>query len=361
MHSLRFPSLLAAAAITLIACGSSNNPTGSSSSGGASGGASAASSGSATGGANAASSGSASGDASSSNSGAGGGAASNRGFPDPGPWVSWYGGAKGVDLAKVASTFRIINIDADPDAGNFTDAEIKTLKASGKNRVISYLNVGSCENFRSYWSKDPQGFLSCQNTGALTTNYGGYPDEMWANLSVSAYHNLIVGYVAPRLAARGVDGFFLDNMEVVEHGANNKEGPCDSACKQGGLDLVWELRSKFPDMLIVMQNATSDVTRLGMTHGAPYPAVLDGISHEEVYSNGGDPGSLAEMKAWKQMGLMVNGRPFWLGTEDYVGGCDAASKNAANAIYAKAMADGFNEYVTDESGSQQAPCFWSDF
>src|SRR6185503_5885630 len=87
---------------------------------------------------------------SASSSGAGGGSSGNRGFPDPGPWVSFYGGAQGVDLAAVAATFRIINIDADPDTGNFTDAEIQTMRAGGKNRVISYLNVGSCEKFRSY-------------------------------------------------------------------------------------------------------------------------------------------------------------------------------------------------------------------
>ncbi len=347
-----------AALLTLIACSSSNTTGGSSSSGGAGGGhgpgpgstASSAASGS-----------NASSASNASSSGAGGGSSGNRGFPDPGPWVSFYGGAQGVDLAAVAATFRIINIDVDPDTGNFTDAEIQTLRAGGKNRVISYMNVGSCENFRSYWSKDPPGHLSCVNTGALTTDYGGYPDEKWADLSVSGYHDLIVNYVAPRLAARGVDGFFLDNMEVVEHGANAPEGPCDASCAQGGLDLIWELRSKFPDLLIVMQNATSDVTRLGTTHGAPYPSVLDGISHEEVYSNGGDPGSLAEMKAWKKMNLMVNGRPFWLATEDYVGACSAAKKPAASAIYAKAMTDGFNEYVTDDSGSQMAPCIWSSF
>jgi len=342
MRTLVFMSL--APLVALLACSSSHNTTGASSSGGASGGAGGASS-----------------SASSSSSGTGGGAASSRGFPDPGPWASWYGGTQGVDLAKVAGTFRIINIDADPDTGNFTDAEIQTLRAGGKNRVISYLNVGACENFRSYWSTDPPGHLSCVNTGALTTDYQGYPDEKWASLSEPAYHDLIVNHVAPRLAARGVDGFFLDNMEVVEHAEKAAEGPCSLACSQGGLDLVWELRQKFPTMLIVMQNATSDVTRLGMTHGVSYPSVLDGVSHEEVYSNGGDPGSLAEMLAWKKMGLTVNGRPFWLATEDYVGGCDAASKPLANAIYAKAMMDGFNEYVTDASGAQQAPCIWSDF
>lgn len=290
-----------------------------------------------------------------------GGGMEGRGFPEAGPWVSFYGPADGVDLARVASTFRVINIDADPEGANFTKAQIAELRGGGQNRVISYLNVGSCESFRSYWDVEPEGHASCVSSGALTTPYDGYPDEMWADLSNTKYRDLIVNFVAVRLADMGVDGFFLDNLEVVEHGTSTTNGPCDDACSQGGLDLVWELRQKFPDKLIVMQNATSDVTRLGATHGVDYPSLLDGISHEEVYSNGGDPQVRAEMLAWKAMGLTVNGSAFWLACEEYVGECSAAAKADADALYAEAGADGLSAYVTDESGSQATPCFWSDF
>jgi cysteinyl-tRNA synthetase len=289
---------------------------------------------------------------------------SRRGFPVGSPWVSFYGPGAGIDLAKVAATFRVINVDVDPGAdgvGNLTDAQIQTLRAGGKNKVISYLNVGACESYRTYWSTDPPGHKSCVNSGAMTDAYQGYPNEKWANLSSAAYRDLIVEYVAPRLAARGVDGFFLDNMEVIEHGPAPANGPCEAACAQGGLDLIWELRRKFPDLLIVMQNATSDVARLGVTHGSPYPSLLDGVSHEEVYTSGADPTSRAQMLAWKAMGLTAGNHPFWLAAEDYVGACSAQAKPAANAIYAKAQADGLNEYVTDASAMQTAPCFWADF
>ena len=284
-----------------------------------------------------------------------------RGFPTPWPWVSWYGSSRGATVvANVAAAFRIINIDADPDGGNFTDEEIRTLRAGGLNRVISYLNIGSCETFRSYYGTDPSGHKSCQSSGALTTPYDGYPDEMWANLSNLDYRDLMVNYIAQRLADRGVDGFYLDNLEVVAHGPRTTNGPCDAACSQGGLDLVWLLRQKFPDKLIVMQNASSDVTRLGTTHGVAYPSLLDGLSHEEVYSNGGDATALAEMKAWRDMSLVVDARPFWLAVEEYVGECSSAAKSAADAIYAQALADNFHAYVTDASSRQSAPCFWSE-
>jgi cysteinyl-tRNA synthetase len=352
-------------AAALVACGGDDSSRANDGDGGSSGDASAggdAASGDASAGGDAASGDAASGDAADARADAStpDGATSNRGFPAGAPWVSFYGSGAGVDFAKVASAFRVINIDADP-ANGIGSAGIQTMRAGGQNRVISYMNVGACESFRDYYANKPPGFESCVSSGALTTAYAGYPNEKWANLSNVAYRHLIVDFVAPRLAARGIDGFFLDNMEVVEHAANATDGPCDTACVQGGLDLVWELRQRFPDMLIVMQNATSDTTRLGTTHGVAYPSLLDGVSHEEVYTTGADPGSRTEMLAWKAMNLMVNGRAFWLAAEDYVGSCSAQAKAAEQTIAQQATTDGLSSYVTDASAMQTTPCFWSDF
>jgi cysteinyl-tRNA synthetase len=287
------------------------------------------------------------------------GESSSRGFPATGPWVSFYGTASEMgDLAKAASTFRVINIDADPTQGNFTDAQIQQLRAGGQNRVISYLDLGSCENFRSYWSSAPSGLVSCSaNTAAQLGAYAGYPDEVWMNPSNPDYQNLIVQYVAPTLAARGVDGFFLDNLEIVEHGTMTTDGPCDAACAQGGLDLVGKLRAAFPDLLIVMQNATSDKTRLGKTSsGVPFPSLLDGVSHEEVSFPTADATALGEMMAWRSLGLTPGGRRFFLGTEDYVGSC--SNTTDAMTAYSTSRSNGLDPYATDASAGQRVVCYW---
>jgi cysteinyl-tRNA synthetase, unknown class len=118
------------------------------------------------------------------------------------------------------------------------------------------------------------------------------------------------------------------------------------------------MRQRFPDKLIVMQNATSDVTRLGVTHGVAFPSLLSGVAHEEVYNQGGDSDALDEMIAWRDMRLMAGGQPFWLAVEEYVGECSSSSKSEADEIYAAAAADGLSAYVTDASAGQSAPCFW---
>jgi cysteinyl-tRNA synthetase len=106
-----------------------------------------------------------------------------------------------------------------------------------------------------------------------------------------------------------------------------------------------------------MQNATSDVTRLGTTAGLAYATLLDGIAHEEVFAPKADTSAEAELLAWKGMGLATkDGRPFWIAVEDYAGNC--ANASVAHAALAKSRARGFSPYVSDESGGQKVVCYW---
>lgn len=292
-----------------------------------------------------------------------------RGFPVDGPWVSLYGTAR--DVGRMAATFRIINIDADPTGGNVTAAQITRLKAGGRNRVLSYLNLGSVEKSRQYWSKVPKGFISPKkNKKAQLGSYAGYDDEIWMNPANAAWRNLILDYVAPRLAAQGVDGFYFDNLEVVEHGTATREGPCDRACSQGGLDLVAALRARYPNLLFVMQNATGARTLGGRAGGVPFPTLLDGVAHEETFTgydgDGGDAKDVVyrvrtdqqtvkELNQWRRAGYRPGGRPFWIAVEDYVNSC--ANAKDAKVVYGRARAAGFSPYVSNKSASQETVCY----
>jgi cysteinyl-tRNA synthetase, unknown class len=287
------------------------------------------------------------------------GTSSARGFPATAPWVSFYGTAAQMgNLDSIAAKFRIINIDADPDGGNFTAAQILQLRNNGQNRVISYLNLGSCEQFRSYWATAPAGILSCNaNRAAQRGAYDGYPDEVWMDVGNADYQKLILDHVAPRLVAMGIDGFYFDNMEIIEHGTNTTNGPCDASCSQGGLDLIRKLREKYPDLLFVLQNTASDVSRLGMTGGVTLPSLLDGIAHEEVYKPTADTQVQNYLARWRAMNLMPGGRPFFIGTLDYVGSCSNTSE--ARQAYDASRAAGFSPYAADASAGQQVVCNWS--
>lgn len=245
--------------------------------------------------------------------------------------------------------------------GNFSPTQIKQLQNGGQNKVLSYFNLGSCENFRGYWNSVPSGFVSCSaNKAAQLGTYSGYSDEVWMNPSNPDYQHLVLDYIAPRLVAQGVDGFYFDNMEIVEHGTNTSNGPCDATCSQGGLDLIAKLRDKYPNLLFVMQNATSDKTRLGKATGASgtvaYPSLLDGIAHEEVYKPTYDSDAENELVQWSLMNLAPGGQKFFIGTLDYVGSCGNTT-DAASA-FQSSRARGFSPSVSDSSAGQQTVCYW---
>lgn len=288
-------------------------------------------------------------------------AGGGRGFAVAGPWTSFYGPAGSVDLARMASTFRIFDIEADPDTGNFTPAQIKQLQNGGQNKVLTYFNLGSCENFRSYWNRVPVGVLSCSaNKAAQLGPYDGFPDEVWMDVGNADYQALVLNYIAPRLVAQGIDGFYFDNMEIVEHGTNTTNGPCNAQCSQGGLNLIAKLRDKYPNMLFVLQNAAGNTTRLGTATRAagavPVPSLFDGLAHEEVYKPTFDSAVESQLINWSGMNLTPGGRPFWVATLDYVGRC--SNTTDAQSAFQSSRARGFSPSVSDASAGQQTVCYW---
>jgi len=171
------------------------------------------------------------------------------------------------------------------------------------------------------------------------------------------YQALILEHVSARIAARPVDGFYLDNLEIVEHGSRERNGPCNEHCARGGLELVRKLRERYPKMLLVMQNATGEVTRAAPLGNVPFPMLLDGIAHEEVYAPEYDASAERELLAWQAMSLHNSaGRSLWIATVDYVGSCKATDK--ARAALSRSASHGFSPYVSDASAGQKVVCFW---
>jgi cysteinyl-tRNA synthetase len=282
---------------------------------------------------------------------------SSRGFPAISPWLAYYSDSESMgDLAAIANKFRIIDIDVDPGLGNFTQAQVTTLKNNGRNRVISYFNLGSCENFRQYWDTVPAGFLSCSaNKAAQLGTYEGWPGETWMNLGNADYQHLVLDYLAPNLVSLGVDGFYFDNLDIVDHGTATSNGPCNAACIQGALDVVRKLREKYPNLLFVMQNAVGDNTLTGSSGGIGFPQLLDGVVGENTFTPlpNGDASLLSDLLAWKNLGLAPGGRAFWIGTVEYLPSCDAAS---IAKVVAMGTSNGFTTYVGLDSDGLSSIC-----
>lgn len=241
-------------------------------------------------------------------------------------WVSYYGSGRLAELGN----FGLVDIDVEDGAGNYSTADVATLKAGGST-VVSYLNIGAAEDFRSYWS---------QASAYKLNSYDGWPGEYWMDVSNPGWRDLIVNTVAPQLVAKGVDGFYLDNIDVVD------EYPGRSDIRAGVVELVRQLRAKYPDKIIIGQ--TWGLTPLGDTgsDGRKMYQYLDGISKEEVNSTyqGGyqkipvaeSDAMVRELVSWRDRGLVVF-------TLDY-----ATSESLASYDYTRSMANGLRPYVANK-------------
>jgi cysteinyl-tRNA synthetase, unknown class len=280
--------------------------------------------------------------------------AASRNLNPHGAWVVYYGSGSQADLARMASTFKLIVVDADPAGGSpaVTPAQIATLKANGAT-VLSYLNFGACETWRTYWNSAPTGFLSCSaNTAAQLGQMPGY-SEYWMNPSNSDYQHLIADYVAPQLMATGVDGLMLDNFEIVGHGTSTSDGPCDATCAQGGLDLVARLRNDFPNAPIVLNHAP--VTALsGTSGGIAFPMLVDGDFGEQVFAPTVDSSQVQELQTWRSIEASLPRSAFFTGSLDYMTDCTQTS--GAQSDWNASLAAGLNPSVA--TSALNTVCWW---
>ena len=89
------------------------------------------------------------------------------------------------------------------DAEHFTKADITSLKQAGKT-VYTYLDIGSLEDFRTYYKKYKRLAIS---------KYDGWEGEEWVNVADKSWQKFMIKR-AKEFKKKGVDGFFIDNTDV---------------------------------------------------------------------------------------------------------------------------------------------------
>ncbi len=120
-------------------------------------------------------------------------------------------------INEISNTnFDVVIIDLFFNGIAFTSSEINRLKtkANGAKRlVISYINIGSAENYRYYWKKN----WRLHRPLWLKRKYEGYDDEYWVKFWNKDWQDIIYGndnsYIKKIINA-GFDGAYLDNVEA---------------------------------------------------------------------------------------------------------------------------------------------------
>ena len=93
------------------------------------------------------------------------------------------------------------------DGQLFSREQINQLKSSG-HIVYSYINVGALENYRDYYSDYEKYTLDV---------YENWEDERWVDVSSPEWKDFIINDLAAELYEKGIDGLFVDNLDVYYH------------------------------------------------------------------------------------------------------------------------------------------------
>lgn len=113
-----------------------------------------------------------------------------------------YGVFIGAEKEKLLSlnNYDVLVIDAEL----LTAENIDVIHQNGNNEIYSYLNIGSVEDFRSYYEE----FLPF-----TIGEYKDWDNEKWIDVSSEKWQTHIVE-AADELVDKGVSGLFVDNTDV---------------------------------------------------------------------------------------------------------------------------------------------------
>lgn len=149
------------------------------------------------------------------------------------------------------------------DAQYFTKSDIELLHQNG-TKVYTYLNIGSIENFREYYTSYEK----------LTIGrYEHWDEEKWVDVADPDWQKFIE-QLSQELFEKGVDGFFIDNCDVYYY------APRESIFD--GLTAILQNIMTF-DKAVIINGGDTYVTEYSERYGA-IDHIMTGVNQESVWS-----------------------------------------------------------------------------
>lgn len=165
------------------------------------------------------------------------------------------------DLSKMYGYSTIIL-----DASNFSRKDIEILKAKG-SKVYSYINIGSIENFRPYYS---------QFESITLGSYEGWPEERWIDVSQDKWQEYLTNNIASNLVNKGIDGFFVDNLDIYSY---YKTEPIYNGIYQ----ILSNLKSDYK-LPVIVNGGYEFISNL-LNNNYNISQLIDGVNQESVFSS----------------------------------------------------------------------------
>ncbi len=164
------------------------------------------------------------------------------------------------EVADRLGAYDIVVVDGEEASA----AEVAALQ-DGDSVVLAYLSVGTIEKWRGWFDEVKRYRLAA---------WQDWKDEWFADVSKPGLRNKLANEIAPDMLAKGFDGLFLDNVDMIEPNRHSEQ-------REGMRDLVARLGEAVhgaSDGRLWAQNGYWGLKRFGILDDGH----LDGWNREDV-------------------------------------------------------------------------------
>ena len=150
------------------------------------------------------------------------------------------------------------------DGQLFSRADVSELKEAG-HTVLSYINVGSIEEYRPYYDEYSEYTLDV---------YENWEDERWVDVTAPEWQWFVVHELAEDIRKKGFDGVFVDNLDVYYHYPSEEAFKAITGMLIAFKDLGFYVSINGGDVFV-----TEYLERFGSADG-----VFDAVNQETVFT-----------------------------------------------------------------------------
>lgn len=177
---------------------------------------------------------------------------------------SSYGVFLGLEGSEAVAASENVDL-AVVDAQYLSAEEILEMQDRGQE-VYSYLNIGSLETFRSYYEEYEH----------LTLRpYSNWEEEEWVDVTNKDWQNFIKDTLVEELLEKGIDGFWVDNVDVYGQYPNKET--------YVGIESILKNLMSYDKPVIL--NSGNEFVELYYRKNHQVDDILTGVNQETVFSS----------------------------------------------------------------------------
>jgi len=154
----------------------------------------------------------------------------------------------------------ILDSDAHPDLSHLRNS---------RTILLGYISLAEVGEYRWYWPEI--------STADWILDKNPNWDSWMVDVRETAWHEMVLDKIIPRILADGFQGLFLDTIDTAEYLEKWHPGGKIPGAQEGMIKLVREIRRRYPKIYLVGNRGFSMLDKIG-----PY---LDGVVAESIFTS----------------------------------------------------------------------------